>query len=730
VLRVVALVLTVLLGWPAAAEEAPATAAVSVGDLEALVKTIEDPQQRDKLVVQLKALIAAGRAGEPEETRLSAELVTVGEKTIAATSKAVTALSESLADWDDIGAWLARLAATETSRDRAFGMLRNLALLLGAGWLWEGLAWWRLGGVRRRLTRPTEGAVLDRFGRVVAASAVHLAPIVAFALGAHVAFLVVQPNRQLGAAALTFAVAYSVVRALRVAARLVLAPHQPHLRFLPVGDATAALLLRWFNRFSGVAVFGYFVIETCRLLGLPQRGADGLMRVLVLAILIMAIVFVLRLRRPVHAWASAAAEDSGDGAPVLRWVAAVWPIFAIVCMIGAFVAWALRLEGDLTFLMRAIVLTVVVGVAAVLVLRGLLRLIGARFGAAAASTQGARGRRGQRYLPGLGVAARVGVTLAAVLLLVEVWGFQAFSWFRTQAGERVIGAAATIGLVLVVAVAVWEAANAAVEAYLQRKTGDGVVARSARARTILPLLKNVLLGFLGLIVVLIVLSELGVNVGPLIAGAGVIGVAVGFGSQKLVQDVINGFFILVEDAVAVGDVVEVAGVGGLVEAISVRTLRLRDLSGNVHTIPFSAVGTVTNMTKDFSYYLTDIGVGYGEDPDRVTGVLKAIDETLRADPEFAPAILAPIEVFGVDSFAESAVIIKARLKTKPLEQWRVGREFNRRLKRRFDELGIRIPFPHRTVVIEKEGEISPPAPPTAIVAAPQTPPAPTQPRPA
>jgi small conductance mechanosensitive channel len=185
--------------------------------------------------------------------------------------------------------------------------------------------------------------------------------------------------------------------------------------------------------------------------------------------------------------------------------------------------------------------------------------------------------------------------------------------------------------------------------------------------------------------------------------------AVGFGSQKLVQDVITGAFILFEDAISVGDVVRVAGQSGVVEAISIRSIRLRDVSGNVHTIPFSTVDTVTNMTKEFSYYVLEVGVAYREDTDQVIEVLRAILDDMRQDPDLGEFITAPLDVLGVDKFADSAVIIKARIKTLPIKQWGVGREFNRRMKKRFDELGIEIPFPHSTVYfgVDKTGTAPP-----------------------
>jgi small conductance mechanosensitive channel len=218
------------------------------------------------------------------------------------------------------------------------------------------------------------------------------------------------------------------------------------------------------------------------------------------------------------------------------------------------------------------------------------------------------------------------------------------------------------------------------------------VSRSARARTLLPLFRTAVFILLFTIVTLIVLSELGLDIAPLIAGAGVVGIAIGFGSQALVKDVITGLFILLEDTLAVGEVVDVGKNHiGSVEAITIRTIRLRDMSGTVHTIPFSEVSTVRNMTRDYAYFVADVGVVYREDPDHVVAVLRKVAADLAKDPAWAPSIAEPLEVIGVDRFTDSAVVIRVRLKTVPLRQWPVGREFNRRMKKAFDAAGIEMP---------------------------------------
>lgn len=198
------------------------------------------------------------------------------------------------------------------------------------------------------------------------------------------------------------------------------------------------------------------------------------------------------------------------------------------------------------------------------------------------------------------------------------------------------------------------------------------------------------------------LGEFGVNLGPVLAAAGVVGLAVGFGAQNLVQDFISGFFLLLEDQVRVGDVVKVGDKGGLVERVTLRMIILRDFDGTVHFIRNGKIDVISNMTKDYSHYVFNLGVAYRENVDDVIKVLQGIDEEMRADASFKSDILAPIEIAGLDAFGDSAVVIKARIKTKPIQQWRIGREFNRRIKLKFDELGIELPFPHQTIYFGKD----------------------------
>lgn len=224
-------------------------------------------------------------------------------------------------------------------------------------------------------------------------------------------------------------------------------------------------------------------------------------------------------------------------------------------------------------------------------------------------------------------------------------------------------------------------------------------AAKKRVTTLVGMLRTIALVGLWAVVVIITLEQIGLNITPILAGAGIIGLAVGFGAQNLVRDLISGFFMVMEDQVRVGDVAIVNGTGGLVEAISFRTIVLRDLSGVVHIFPNGTINTLSNMTKVWSGYVMDVGVAYKEDTDHVVEVMRRVGDELRQDPDLGPKILEPIEVFGVDDFADSAVVIKARLKTHPIQQWGVGREYRRRLKKAFDAEGIEIPFPHLSMYV-------------------------------
>jgi small-conductance mechanosensitive channel len=233
--------------------------------------------------------------------------------------------------------------------------------------------------------------------------------------------------------------------------------------------------------------------------------------------------------------------------------------------------------------------------------------------------------------------------------------------------------------------------------HMDSETDIDATEMEKRIDTLLNILRSLIKIIVWLMIGMLILRKIGIDIAPIIAGAGIVGLAIGFGAQELVRDFISGFFMLLENQIRTGDVAIINGTGGLVEKVGLRTIVLRDLSGVVHIFQNGKINTLSNMTKNWSGMVFDIGVAYKEDTDKVVEVIQNVGEELQADPDFKNKILEPLELFGVDQFGDSAVVIKARFKTKPIEQWGVGREFRRRLKKAFDDQGIEIPFPHQTV---------------------------------
>lgn len=264
------------------------------------------------------------------------------------------------------------------------------------------------------------------------------------------------------------------------------------------------------------------------------------------------------------------------------------------------------------------------------------------------------------------------------------------------------GATAIVALrIMVIAIVAWIAAaglNRLIRVFrehIAQRMGDAE--QQKRAATIGRALRYIVSVVVTLMAGILILSELGVSIAPILGAAGVVGLAIGFGAQSLVKDYFTGFFILLENQLTTGDVVEIAGKSGLVEDVTLRFVRLRDYGGNVHYVPNNLVTTVTNMSRGFAQAVVDVGIAYREDTDQVFDVMREVSREMRSDPEYGPKILDPLEIAGVESWADSAVVLRCRFKVVPLEQWGVRREFLRRLKKAFDARGIEIPFPHVTV---------------------------------
>lgn len=308
--------------------------------------------------------------------------------------------------------------------------------------------------------------------------------------------------------------------------------------------------------------------------------------------------------------------------------------------------------------------------------------------------------RGWRFLRFSSSVMNLVIAAGGLIAVCAVWGVDIVAWLSTGVGRELTQTTLRAALVVLVAALALEAAGYLISQALERLAArSDDPRRAAQLDSFGPLLRGVAQGAIIIVAALMLLGDLGVKIAPLLAGAGVVGIAIGFGAQTVVRDLLTGIFLLVEDILAIGDVVRIGDSGGLVEAMTLRTIRLRDFDGALHIIPYGQAQVVHNLTKIFSYYVFELQVSYGSDIDKALRIMRETGDELQADPAFRDRILEPIEVVGVESLAESGVVLKARIKTRPIEQWNVGREYNRRIKLAFDRQDIEIPFPHLKVVL-------------------------------
>lgn len=295
---------------------------------------------------------------------------------------------------------------------------------------------------------------------------------------------------------------------------------------------------------------------------------------------------------------------------------------------------------------------------------------------------------------------RIGVIIGAILAILRLWGLD-FEDFREGPIGAVLATAIRILVILVIAFAVIEFTQLGISRMFSRIANRARSPRRAsQVRTLASLLSGVITSVFIVIAAMMALSEIGVEIGPLIAGAGIIGLAVGFGAQTLVKDFLTGIFLILEDIVSVGDIIGIGDVGGVVEEMSLRTIKLRDYDGTLHVFPYSEAQIIHNRTKMFSCAVFDLSIDYQADVPKAIEAMRAVSAEMRADPEFADAMLEDIEIAGVDALADSAIMLKARIKTQPAKQWAVKRAFLQRIKPAFDEAGIDIPYPHMRLVTD------------------------------
>ncbi|WP_414444465.1 mechanosensitive ion channel family protein [Burkholderia sp. 22PA0106] len=507
---------------------------------------------------------------------------------------------------------------------------------------------------------------------------------------------------------------YVICRMVAIVSRLFFQPDAPHLRLLHIDDRWAAFTQHWIRRIGLVVGGCAAAVETAASFGLSEAGHLALLKAVALIGHVMVSILILQCSRPVAARIRAHCAGQPSLALLGNALADAWAPVTVFVVMALWFVWALDVHNGYHVLIslggRSIAVMIGMRIVAILVFGALARLFERRDADSGTVVH----RHAYRYYPLLRQIVSGVVAVVTIIALLQIWGVPVLRAFESGTiVHRLASALVTIAIAAVVALFVWEAANIGIERRLDSWTRQGNLVRAARLRTLLPMLRSLLFILILLVVVLTGLSELGVNVGPLLAGASIFGVALGFGSQKLVQDFITGIFLLMENAMQVGDWVTLAGVSGTVEYLSIRTVRLRAGDGSLHTVPFSSVSTVNNTNRGLGNAAVKVSVQYGEDLDAAVATLKEIGAALRVDPQYKDGILSDFSYWGVDSVDGASIALSGQIQCKDTTRWGVQREFNRRIAETFRERGIRIANPQRNVLTREshDGAIPPDADP-------------------
>jgi small conductance mechanosensitive channel len=690
----------------AQAQQSKASPVISAQELENFATAIEGKAARDKLVASIRALAELKKKTQkkPPVENIGARLIADLSANIKHVSRQMLAATKTLSNIPVLIGSIQKGLANSDTRQLWLGLLIKIMLILIIALMGEYLMRFLLKRPRQILEERAADTFWVRLSLLAGRTVLDIVPLAAFAATAYVAAPFLRPTTQAQVLALTIINAYLIVCIVLALARMGLAPTVESLRVLTLSNISANYLYIWTRRLTSFSVFGFFFAEAALLLGLPESGHAALLRLLGLIITGLVVVFFLQNRIPVASWIRGDGKRQRTGNLRNRF-ADIWHVLAGVYAVAIFAVWALGMTGGFEYLARASTYTAVILISARLLATGVDQAVAKGFTIRDDLREKfpTLERRANRYLPVLRLVLRWAINIIAALVLLEAWGVGAVGWLDTPLGTRVSESAFDILAVIILALVFWEAVNSSVENYLIKSDAEGnAIKRSPRIRTLLPLLRKVIFAVLTVMVTLIVLAELGIEIGPLLAGAGVIGLAIGFGAQTLVKDVITGLFILIEDTITIGDYVQVGTHEGDVESLSIRTLRLRDPEGTVHTMPFSEVGTVLNFTKDYSNVVLNIGISYRENIDEVIKVLEKLGQEMADDPVLGRDVITPLFVQGVQSLDNSAVVIRARIKVTAGTQWGLKREFNRLMKNRFDELGIEIPFPQRTITFASD----------------------------
>ncbi|PRY71066.1 mechanosensitive channel protein [Halomonas ventosae] len=702
--------LIALVAFAAPAQAQQADAGSEPPAYSTLADLLENEQSRQQLIDQLRGMAGDVAASEPaaEESAAGAE-PSLPRQLAEATSRIVGEVGSQFTSLVEVlgGLFTGSADATSSFDTAAFTSAAiNLGLVI--------LATFVLFVVIRRLARPLFTRISQwslngqgltpvlRLVLCVALAAVIDVAVVALAYvgGNLVATFAVGETGELSTRASLFLNAFLVIELLKAAVRMLFSSRYEGLRLLPVGAEDASYWNGWIARLIGLVGYGLMVVVPLVNVYLSPTLGQSVGTLIMVGAFIYAVAVVLRNRVRLRDALNHKADNATMAASrvSLQLFARTWHLFALAYFVMVLVLVLTRPADALPFVLFATLKTIAAVVVGLLVSSLLTQTIGRRIrlGDDLRRKLPLLESRLNSYVPNALRVIRTLILITVILVVLNAWGaFDLAAWYASEAGRGLVGKVVSVSVILVIAVAAWLGLASLIEHKLNPETGGGVP--SARAQTLLTLFRNALAIALITMTAMIVLAEIGINIGPLIAGAGVLGLAIGFGAQKLVQDIITGIFIQVENAMNTGDVVTVGGITGTAEKLSIRSVGIRDLSGTYHIVPFSSVDTVSNYMREFGNHVGEYGIAYRESIDEAIEQLKLAFEDLRASEEHGHKLLEPLTVAGVVALADSSVNIRVVIKTTPGDQWAVGRAYNRLVKLRFDEAGIEIPFPHTTL---------------------------------
>ncbi len=705
-LRILLLLAALLAAAPAHAADSPTHPAA--GEIDQLIERIENPEKRAQLLNDLKTLRAtadrpatppgppaeAAVAKEQEEAPLGNYLLSHVIDRVQAIVWKVNAAAGSLGDVDRLTEWFGVMATDPARRNLLLTAIGQLLLLLAIGMV----AAYALGRLIRmpfqNLESRTAGGPVLRFWIAVARLVLGILPIAGLVLAMSLVQAWLEPGPRTRVLASDAINAIAISAAADLVLRAILSPSIPKARPVPLSDEAAAYLYVWLRRFVRLGVYGFFVLEGFRHLGMPDAAHELLANLCGLALAGLGAVFIQQNRGQVAVLIRGRTEAARQRFSSLRArFADVWHLFALFYIAALYLIWALEVKGGFELMVRG----TIGSVATILLAWAFTRaLVAALRRLLAVNRELIAGnpfleRRANLYLPALESGVAWTVRVLALLAILAAWRVDVAGVLGSDTARLVWSRLIGIVFVLLLAFLIWEAISGFVTSYLARRDAEGnLLVRGARARTLLPLFNNALRVVVGAIATLMVLSQLGIDIAPLLAGAGVVGLAVGFGSQKLVQDVITGVFLLIEDAVNVGDVVSINGTTGTIESLTIRAVSLRDGEGTLHTIPFGSINQVSNQTRTFSYAVLTFTVPSEAAVDPAILAADKAFADLKDDPKLAPDIMRDMEVQGVDRMDAAGLTVRLRIRTRPGRQWGVKRAFNRAIARRFGEAEVKL----------------------------------------